>query len=64
MPRTFEQILADLATLKAEDFDYHTPGFDGNERLYALTAELMTLPEPERGIRALFNVMERMPEPD
>jgi len=64
MPRTFEQILADLATLKAEDFDYHTPGFDGNERLHALTEELMTLPQPERGIRSLFDVMERMPNAD
>ena len=60
MSRSFEQILAALAALKPQDFDYHTPGFDGNERLHALTDELMTLPQPERGIRALFDVMERL----
>ena len=64
MPRTFDQILAGLAALKAEDFDYHTPGFDGNERLHELTEELMTLPHPERGVPALFDVMERMPDAD
>ena len=64
MPRTFDQILAGLAALKAEDFDCHTPGFDGNERLHELTEELMTLPQPERGVPALFDVMERMPEAD
>jgi hypothetical protein len=64
MPRSFDQILAGLAALKAEDFDYPTPGFDGNERLNELTDELMTLPQPERGVRALFDVMERMPEAD
>ena len=64
MPRTLEQILAGLAALRAEDFDYHTPDFDGNERLYALTEELMTLPQPERGIRAMFDFMERMPDAD
>lgn len=64
MPRTFDQILAGLATLKAEDFDYHTPGIDGPDRLYELTEELMTLPQPERGAPALFDVMERMPDAD
>ena len=64
MPRTFDQILDGLAALKAEDFDYHHPGFDGNERLHELTAELMTLPQPERAVPALFDVMERMPDAD
>lgn len=64
MARSFEQIVAGLAALKAEDFDYHKPGFDGNERLHELTKELMALPQPERGIRALFDVMERMPDAD
>ncbi len=64
MPRTFDQILAGLAALKAENFDYHTPEFDGNERLHELTQELMTLPQPERCVRALFDVMERMPDAD
>ena len=64
MPRTFEQIIDGLAALKAEDFDYHTPGFDGHEQLHELTEELMALPQPERAIRALFDVMERMPDAD
>jgi hypothetical protein len=64
MPRTIDQLITGLAELKAEEFDYRTPGFDGNERLYELTNELMTLPQPERGIRALFDVMERMPDAD
>jgi hypothetical protein len=64
MPRNLEQIIAGLAALKAEDFDYQKPGFDGNERLYELTEELLTTPQPERGVSALFDVMERMPEAD
>src|SRR5205814_10377679 len=64
MPRTFEQIIEGLAALNAEDFDYHTPGFDGHEQLHELTEELMALPQPERAIRALFDVMERMPDAD
>jgi len=64
MPSNFDQILEALAALKAEDFDCHTPGFDGKERLHALTEQLMTLPQPERGLRALFDVMERMPSAD
>src|SRR6266487_324022 len=64
MPRTFEQIIEGLGALNAEDFDYHTPGFDGHEQLHELTEELMALPQPERAIRALFDVMERMPDAD
>ena len=40
MPRTFDQFLAGLATLKAEDFDYHTPGPNGlpiEQRLIIIT---------------------------
>ncbi len=37
---------------------------DGPERLNALTDELMTLPQPERAVRPMFEVMERMPESD
>jgi hypothetical protein len=64
MPRTFEQIVSDLAALKPEDFDLMRPDSDGSERLNALTDELMTLPQPERAIRPMFDVMERMPESD
>jgi hypothetical protein len=64
MPRTFEQIVADLAALKPEDFDYMRRDSDGPERLNALTDELMSLPKPERAVRSLFDVMERMPDSD
>ena len=64
MPHTFEQIVADLAALKPEDFDFMRPDSDGPERLNALTDELMTLPQPERAVRPMFDVMERMPESD
>lgn len=64
MPRSFDQILAGLAALKAEDFDSRIAGFDGKERLHELTEELMMLPRPERGVPALFDVMERMPDAD
>ena len=42
----------------------HYDGFDGHERLHEFTEELMTLPEPECGVRALFDGMERMPDAD
>jgi hypothetical protein len=61
MPRTCEQILADFASLQASDFDNEAASVD---RLYGLTGELMALPQPERAIRSLFDVMERMPESD
>jgi hypothetical protein len=64
MPRSYEQIVADLAALKPEDFDFMRPDSDGPERLIALTDELMTLPQPERAVRPMFDVMERMPESD
>ena len=64
MPRTFDQIIADLAALKPEDFDFMRRDSDGPERLNALTDELMTLPQPERAVRPMFEVMERMPESD
>jgi hypothetical protein len=64
MPRTFDQILAGLAALKPEDFDLMRLDSDGPERLHALTEELMLLPQPERGVRAMFDVMERLPDSD
>jgi hypothetical protein len=64
MPRTFDQILDGLAALKPEDFDLMKPDSNGPERLKALTEELMLLPQPERGILAMFQLMERMPEVD
>jgi hypothetical protein len=64
MSRPFDQIIAGLVALEARDFDDKTPGFDGNERLDELTRELMALPQPERGVRALFDVMERLPDSD
>ena len=58
MPRTFDQLLAELAALKPSDFDDEFAGLD---RLRGLTDELMAQPQPERAIPALFAVMERMP---
>ncbi|MFA7369746.1 MAG: hypothetical protein WC334_08895 [Kiritimatiellales bacterium] len=64
MLRTFDQILAGLAALKPEDFDFMRPNSDGPEQLNSLTEELMLLPQPERGVRVMFEVMERLPESD
>ena len=64
MPRSFDQIVHELGMLGAEDFDYGEPGSNGMERLHELTDELLLLPQPEKGIRALFDVIERMPETD
>lgn len=64
MPRTFDQILDGLTALKPENFDLMRLDSDGPERLNALTEELMFLPQPERGVRTMFEVMERMPESD
>ena len=64
MADSFDEVYQGLAALKAEDFDDCTPGFNGLERLDSLTTELRGLPNPERGIRALFDVMERMPDAD
>jgi hypothetical protein len=59
MPRTFEQIIVDFAALQPSDFDNEAAGV---HRLYGLTDELMALPQPERAIPAMFDVMERMPD--
>jgi len=59
MPRSFDQILADFAALKLSDFDDEQAGIN---KLNGLTAELMTSPQPERAIPAIFAVMERMPD--
>ena len=55
MIRTFEQIIELLAALKPEDFDDLIP-----EELFTLTDELKALPNPERGVPALFDLMERL----
>ncbi|MGB8353302.1 MAG: hypothetical protein WCD79_05405 [Chthoniobacteraceae bacterium] len=64
MSRTFDEIIACLAALQARDFDSKTPGAKGGERLAELTRELRELPQPERAVPALFDVMERMPDSD
>jgi hypothetical protein len=64
MPSKFDQIIDGLGALSAKDFGHRTPGFDGHERLQELTDELMRLPQPQRAVRALFDVMERMPDAD
>lgn len=57
MARTFEQILAEFAALKPTDFDDEAEGI---LKLQGLTNELMTLPQPECAIPAIFDVMERL----
>ena len=64
MSRTLEQIIAALTALEAKDFDYSLPAANGLEQLQSLTHELRALPQPERAVRALFDVMERMPTAD
>jgi len=64
MPVSFDQIFAGLAALKAEDFDESLPDADGIQKLDELTEALELLPEPEHCIRAMFDVMERMPTAD
>ena len=56
--------MADFATLEPRDFDDQASGGDGLQRLEELTRELMALPQPERGVRALFEFMERMGDSD
>jgi hypothetical protein len=64
MPRNIDQIVSELAALKPCDFEDATSDCDGVERLEKLVHELMALPQPERGARALFDVMERMGDSD
>lgn len=63
-PRPFDELLAGFAALKPEDFDDRRPDADGMERLDALTDELLALPAPQRGIRALFGVIENLADAD
>lgn len=61
MPRNFNQLLDDFAALKPGDFEDEFAGLD---KLRTLTDELIAQPQPERGIPALFAVIERMPDAD
>lgn len=63
-PRTFEQILEVFDALTFGDFDCIRRDSDGVGTLYELTEELMALPQPERAIRPMFGLMERLPESD
>ena len=56
---TYEEVVAGLRALKAEDFADYVP-----ERLDELTDAVMELPEPERAIPELFALMERLPDAD
>ncbi|WP_051946958.1 hypothetical protein [Verrucomicrobium sp. BvORR106] len=64
MARTFEQILEAFDALTYEDFDCIRRDSNGIGTLYALTEELMALPQPERAIRPMFELMERLPASD
>jgi hypothetical protein len=59
MPRTFDQILAELAALKAEDFNEDKPT-DGIQKLYELSVDIEALPQRERCVPAIFAFFERL----
>jgi hypothetical protein len=61
MPRTFDQILAELAALKAEDFNEDKPT-DGIQKLYGLSVDIEALPQPERCVSVIFAFFERLPD--
>ncbi len=52
---TYEEIIAGLRALKAEDFENYVP-----EQLDQLTDAVRELPSPERVIPELFALMERL----
>ncbi|WP_009964708.1 hypothetical protein [Verrucomicrobium spinosum] len=64
MARTYEQILEAFDALTYEDFDCIPRNSNGIGTLYELTEELMALPQPERAIRPMFDLMERLPASD
>jgi hypothetical protein len=57
----YEEIIAGVRALKAEDFDYMNVSARGSERLAELTDALMSAPDAEKAIPELFAVMERLP---
>lgn len=61
MARSIEQIISAFDALQAEDFDSTE---DGLSKLHSLTEELSALPQPERAIPAMFDVLERLSDVD
>lgn len=59
MPRTFDQILVELAALKTEDFDEDRPT-DGIQKLYELSIDIEALPQSERCVPTIFAFFERL----
>jgi hypothetical protein len=58
----YEEVVSGLQALRASDFDYMNVDARGLERLAELTDALMLLPEKEKAIPELFDVMERLPD--
>ena len=64
MTRTIGEIIEDFNSFTVEDFNLWNEDSDGNERLYALIQELYDTPNRELAIDAMFNMLERFPDPD
>ena len=60
----YDEIIAGLRALHAEDFDSMNVDARGGERLAELADALMSTEEPEKAIPDLFAVMERLPNAD
>ena len=58
----YEEVISGFRALRASDFDYMNVDARGLERLSELTDALMLLPDKEKAIPELFDVMERLPE--
>jgi hypothetical protein len=58
----FEEVVSGFRALRASDFDYMNVDAGGPERLAELTDALMLLPDKEKAIPELFDIMERLPD--
>ena len=64
MPRRIEEIAADLEALEPPDFDDHSTGPDGLERLGRLCDEMLALGDISSCAPALFRTIERLGDAD
>jgi hypothetical protein len=56
-------IINDLNALEPGDFDLNYENSNGRELLYALAEEVRNNPQSKRAIQALFDLLERFPDP-
>jgi hypothetical protein len=61
MARSIEQVISAFGALGPEDFINPE---DGLGKVYSLTEELRALPQPERAIPAMFDVLARLSDVD